>query len=70
MHARSGREDRMNRREHGLSVKFAYVRRPPRRPSDISLCPTACLPAVGHTLMSDGPPASTRMSDIMSNGRQ
>jgi hypothetical protein len=54
----------MNRRERGPSVKFAYVRWPSRRLSDVSLCPMACLPAVGHKLMSDGPPASPRISDI------
>jgi hypothetical protein len=71
MHTRaSGREDRMNRHGRGPSVKFAYVRRPPRRPSNISLCPTAYLPAVGHKLMSDGLSASPRMSRIMSDGRQ
>jgi hypothetical protein len=37
------------------SVKTPYFRRCPRRPSDISLCPTARLTAVGHKLMSDGP---------------
>jgi hypothetical protein len=64
MHARSGREDIMNRRGCGLSVKFVYVRWLP------SLCPTAYLPTVGHKFMSDGPSASPRMSDIMSDGCQ
>jgi hypothetical protein len=60
-----------NRRGRGgASVKILYFRRPPRRPSDISLCPTAYLAAVGHKLMSDGPPVSPRMSEIMSDGRQ
>jgi hypothetical protein len=45
---------RMKRCEHGASVKILYFRRPPRRPSDISLCPMAYLTAVGHKLMSDG----------------
>jgi hypothetical protein len=48
MHTRaSGREDKMNRHGRGPSVKFAYVRWPPRWPLDISLCPTARLPALG-----------------------
>jgi hypothetical protein len=34
-------------------VKIRYVRQPPKRPSDISLCPTAYLTAVGYNLMSD-----------------
>jgi hypothetical protein len=47
MHTRvSGREDRMNRRRREPSVKFAYVRRPPRRSSDISLWPMARLPTL------------------------
>jgi hypothetical protein len=71
MHTRaSGRENRMNWRGRGPSVKFSYVRRAPRRPSDISLCLTACLRAVGHKLMSNCLSASPRMSRIMSDGRQ
>jgi hypothetical protein len=43
----SGREDRMNRRGRRPSVKFVYFRWSPRRLSEISLCPTAGLPALG-----------------------
>jgi hypothetical protein len=50
------------------SVKILYFRRPPREPSDISLCPTAYLTAVGHKLMSDGPPPSPRIFSLISDG--
>jgi hypothetical protein len=48
MHTRANRrEDRMNRRGCGPSVKFAYVRWPVCQPSDISLCLTPRLQALG-----------------------
>jgi hypothetical protein len=50
------------------SVKIIYFRWPPRRPSDISLCPTACLTAVGHKLMSEGPPDNPQIYYVTSDG--
>jgi hypothetical protein len=41
-------------------VKIPYVRWPPRRPSDIRLCPTAYLIAIKNNLMSNGPSNSRR----------
>jgi hypothetical protein len=38
--------------------------------SDGPLGPTACLPAVGHNLMSDSLSDNPRMSRLMSDGRQ
>jgi hypothetical protein len=59
---------RMKRCEHGASVKILYFRRPPRRPSDISLCPMAYLTAVGHKLMSDGHSDSPRIYGVTFDG--
>jgi hypothetical protein len=50
------------------SVKIFYFRRPPRRPSDISLYLTAYLTAVGHKLMSDGPSDNPSIYYIISDG--
>jgi hypothetical protein len=41
-------------------VKIPYVRWPPRRPSDIRLCPTAYLIAIENNLMSNNPSNSRR----------
>jgi hypothetical protein len=65
----SGRDiERMKRCGHGASVKIIYFRRPPRRPSDISLSPTAYLTAVGHKLMSDSHSDNPRTYLITSDG--
>jgi hypothetical protein len=58
----------MKRCGHGASAKILYFRWPPRRPSGISLYPTAYLTVVGHKLMSDGYPDNPRIYHITSDG--
>jgi hypothetical protein len=45
------RERHNETKQARASVKIHYFRRPPRRPSDISLCPTAHMTAVGYSLL-------------------
>jgi hypothetical protein len=67
---RASRRDRerMKRCGHGASVKIIYFRQPPRRPSDISLSPTAYLRAVGYKFLSDGHSDNPWMYLITSDG--
>jgi hypothetical protein len=58
---------RMKRCGLGASVKIPYFRWLPRRPPDISLCPTAHLTTVGHKFISDGPSDSRRLFIIISD---
>jgi hypothetical protein len=60
--------DRMTRCRPRASVKFIFFRRPPRRSSFISLCPTAYLTTVGHKLMSDGHSDNRRIYRVTSDG--
>jgi hypothetical protein len=65
---RAGETERNETDAGAGSVKIHYFRRPPRKPSDISLCPTAYRTAVGHKIMSDGPPPSPRTFSLISDG--
>jgi hypothetical protein len=51
-------------RANADGVKIPYVRWLSRGPSDIRLCLTAYLTAVGHNVMSDGPSNSRRNSVV------
>jgi hypothetical protein len=65
---RAGETERMKRCGHGASVKILYFRRPPRKPSDISLSPTSYLTAIGHKIMSDDHSDNPRMYRVTSDG--